>query len=65
MGAVAQGATGAHLLRPSPAGASSGHVASAKPRRCALPSLKDGRVSGSDATPLATARGAWPAVAAS
>eukprot|EP00965_Chrysotila_dentata_P104667 3456874-Pleurochrysis_carterae.AAC.3 len=39
MGAVAQGATGAHLLRPSP-GASGGHVASAKPSRCALPSLK-------------------------
>eukprot|EP00965_Chrysotila_dentata_P175364 5788343-Pleurochrysis_carterae.AAC.1 len=63
MGAVAQGATGAHLLRPSP-GASGGHVASTKPRGCALPSLKDGRVGGPAATPLATARGAWLAVVA-
>eukprot|EP00965_Chrysotila_dentata_P077285 2551917-Pleurochrysis_carterae.AAC.1 len=64
MGAVAQGPPGAHLLRPSP-GASGGHDASAKPRRCALPILKDGRVGGPDVTPLATARGAWPAMAAS
>eukprot|EP00965_Chrysotila_dentata_P171756 5667926-Pleurochrysis_carterae.AAC.1 len=62
MGAVVQGATGAHFLRPSPG---PWVIASASPRRCAVPSLKDGRVGGPDASLLATVRDYRPAVPAS